>query len=1371
MKHTAPPVGRHKRTLLASGALGLTAALLSTVAVSAAAVPVAVDGQNVETAPAAAVASSSVTAREPEELLVEDFENGGGTVSELVSSYVGVAGATYTADPAWISAPDCNGILTSYDSSVLPGCSSAAGNHLRNMANVLGQITGSEPRANHIVSAYTNASNPGAGKVQLESVQPFALSDTGRFVSFGVSAAAMNCTRNHPLLDFSLVDGTVEHKIADTPIDPCSDPGTQNYTVDGSAVTGGTFVSKGGLLFSGDSLRWVMRNQQASGVGNDGAIDHVSVVDSTPTLVQEITGTPIVADTARMTYRVVNTTEHGAKEGWSFDANLPEGLTVAVDPRTETTCTSPEITAASGATSVAVRGGIAAGDADCTVSVDVTTTTPGTYSVAPTNVTTTVGLDVAGSSSVEFAAERNALTISGAPLITGGNGDGVADLGEQIAFRYQVANAGNVPVHDVRLDDRGSCDVSELAVEASTECTTTARAVTQDDVDAGSIDHQVDVAARSRLDAAVSGSATSAVPTTEQSAGSGLAVAPVVQTKAEPGVGGKVSLGISVSNTGNVTLQGTEVVVDGDTGMNVTCGEGGITPGDSIECDVAGSATVTQADVDHGSISFSATATSHGPKGQTVTATGTTSQATVSQAPAVQVALAGELSGTGSPRAGDTVSFEGSVENSGNVTLHDFIVTVPGFDMAVEAPSGALVPGAKATVTVADYALTQADVDSGTVSVPLHVTATGPKEQRVEDDARSAVEIEQHTAMSVEFGAALDASGTPKAGDSVSLSGELTNTGNVTLDGLAVSIVDRDDISVEVPAVPIAPGAVVSATIASATLTQDDIDAGVVSFRMRGGAVGPQGQIANGEAGTSIDLEQAAGAGLSLAPVVHAAADPGVDDEISLRITASNTGNTTLRDTRVEVAGASGMTVDCPATIAPGKSVDCEVDGSHTVTQADVDRGAVAFTATATSAAANGAAVEVEAKTTQATVAQVASVTAEFSGRLSEKGAPSAGDEISFTGSVENVGNVTLHEVAVDLPGFDLEVGVPSKPLAPGKSISISVSDYTLTQRDIDSGVVTVPLRTRATGPKGQPASADESADVTLERHPLVESVLSAHLADTDHGGEPRAGDAVALAATLRNTGNVTLSDVTADIGRGVPKQVVDGTLAPGTDVVVELAAHVLTQQDIDRGSVGFDLAAAGAGPTGEQVSSADHRDVSLQSAAGIDLEGAYTSSASTESLRSGDVVTGEFTIANTGNRTVHHAAVEQQHGAAASCESSELMPGQVVSCETEYTVTDSDAAAGSVTFSAKAKAQYTVPEGADAAVTTRAAVERQNVWVFSKQITEKFAASSAPQELAFTGTGVVLVGLPIAIVVLVLGAVLLLTQRRRRQAECGPRS
>ena len=77
-------------------------------------------------------------------------------------------------------------------------------------------------------------------------------------------------------------------------------------------------------------------------------------------------------------------------------------------------------------------------------------------------------------------------------------------------------------------------------------------------------------------------------------------------------------------------------------------------------------------------------------------------------------------------------------------------------------------------------------------------------------------------------------------------------------------------------------------------------------------------------------------------------ATPG--DELEYSIIVTNTGNITLFDVSVSNGTADSGTFSCDATLpgelSPGAVITCAA--GHTITQTDIDEGAVSSTATAT---------------------------------------------------------------------------------------------------------------------------------------------------------------------------------------------------------------------------------------------------------------------------------------------------------------------------------------------------------------------------------------------------------------------------------------
>ncbi|MFD7659366.1 choice-of-anchor P family protein [Actinosynnema sp. NPDC059797] len=115
--------------------------------------------------------------------------------------------------------------------------------------------------------------------MQLRTEQPVPLPAPDRFLTFSVDAAEQNCSANHALFEFHLLDGATAIPTSTTPIEPCANPST---VVNGTAV--GTYTSDRPVLFGGSSVGVRLLNAQGSGTGNDAAFDNVRVLDVTPQL-------------------------------------------------------------------------------------------------------------------------------------------------------------------------------------------------------------------------------------------------------------------------------------------------------------------------------------------------------------------------------------------------------------------------------------------------------------------------------------------------------------------------------------------------------------------------------------------------------------------------------------------------------------------------------------------------------------------------------------------------------------------------------------------------------------------------------------------------------------------------------------------------------------------------------------------------------------------------------------------------------------------------------------------------------------------------------------------------------------------------------
>ena len=142
----------------------------------------------------------------------------------LITDYVGPppASKTYTANPVWVTATGCNGIVTSAASADLTPCATASS--LEALTAALGTFNGTSASTNH-AWASTTTGDPAADLVELETATPVALGAPSRFVTASVNVAAISCTLAPPLLKLFLLDGATALAGFTTPHNPC--PGTE----------------------------------------------------------------------------------------------------------------------------------------------------------------------------------------------------------------------------------------------------------------------------------------------------------------------------------------------------------------------------------------------------------------------------------------------------------------------------------------------------------------------------------------------------------------------------------------------------------------------------------------------------------------------------------------------------------------------------------------------------------------------------------------------------------------------------------------------------------------------------------------------------------------------------------------------------------------------------------------------------------------------------------------------------------------------------------------------------------------------------------------------------------------------------------------
>ncbi len=783
------------------------------------------------------------------------------------------------------------------------------------------------------------------------------------------------------------------------------------------------------------------------------------------------------------------------------------------------------------------------------------------------------GPNVTASSSVSIPATQSpAITLIKSASITS-----YSAAGTPVTYSYLVTNSGNVTLSPVTVTDpmaglsAVSCPDSSLAPGVSETCTAT-YTTTQADVDAGSLANTGTVTGTPPTGPSVTASSSVTIPASQSP---GITVTKSSTTASYAAPGNTIAYNFLVTNTGNVTLSGivvndTETAPATQAGLSaVTCPPDPLAPGASETC--SATYTTTQADVDNGSVTDTATATGT-PPGSNPPVTSGPSSATVPGPTAnPKIALVKSASITGYSAAGTPVTYSYKVTNSGNVTLTSVGVTDPMTGLsAISCPSSTLAPGTTETCT-ATYTTTQADVDAGALSNTGTATGTPPTGPNVTASSSVTLPASQSPAIALVKSASItsySAAGTP-----VTYSYKVTNTGNATLTSVGVTDPMTGLSAISCPSTTLAPGATETCT-ATYTTTQADVDAGSLSNTGTASGTSPEGTKVTAASSLTVP-GPTANPKIALVKSASITGYSAAGTLITYSYKVTNTGNVTLNPVVVTdpMTGLSAIT--CPSGIlAPGATETCTA--TYTTTQADVDAGSLTNTGTATGTPPSGPKVTASSSVTipgsqspKISLAKSASITSYSA----------AGTPVTYSYKVTNSGNVTLTSVGVTDPMTGLSaISCPSTTLAPGATETCTAT-YTTTQADVDAGVLSNTGTATGTPPTGPSVTASSSVTIPADQTPAIALVKSASITSYSAAGTP-----VTYSYQVTNTGNVTLTSV--GVSDPMPGLSIvscpSATLAPGVSETCT-ATYTTTQADVDAGSITNTGTATGTAPAGDE--------------------------------------------------------------------------------------------------------------------------------------------------------------------------------------------
>ena len=858
------------------------------------------------------------------------------------------------------------------------------------------------------------------------------------------------------------------------------------------------------------------------------------------------------------------------------------------------------------------------------------------------------------------------------------NGDGFPQEGETLTYNFTVENTGNVTVTDISITDPivtvngGPIDLAPT--ESDTTTFTAIYSITQANIDSGSItntamatgtdpngdsvtDDSDDPNTTDPDDATVFEFDESPELTVYKTGvfidanGDGLAQ-----------VGETINYTFDVINTGNVTISNITI---SDPVVTVSGSAITLAPTENDNSTFTATYTLTQTDIDNGSVTNTATASGESPSGDTVTddsddPTTTDSNdptiTTLSQDPQLtllKTSVFNDESGNGFPEVGETITYTFDVRNTGNVTITNISITDP-LVTVTGGPIDLDPSETDDTTFTAIYTITLSDINAGGVTNSATVSGEDPSGDTVLDisddpnntddndangdgnpDDDTFTTLDANPQLSIEkIGVFADENGDgiTQVGETIDYTFNIINTGNVTISNITVS---DALVTVSGSAISLDPTQNDDTTFtATYTITQSDIDSGSIT---NSATVIGEDPNSNSVTDTSDDPNNTDdidpnGDGepdddtittlpvegtISLTKIALPATDGSYDtlgEVINYELVITNTGNVTLTNIEVTDANADIGSIS-PATITsldPGATVT--VNAEHTITQDDLNAGEVNNSASVTAEDPSGNIVDDVSDdpnnttdddpdgdnnpddVTSTLIDQLPSMELEKVSVFNDEngdGVPQLGETLTYNFSIENTGNVTISNITISDPLVTVNGGPIT--LAPTEVNSTTFyANYVLTQADIDNGSVTNSATVNGESPSGgnvtdtsddpTTATSDDPTITNLSSDPELTIAKTGVFIDTNGDGLAQVGETIQYIFDVTNTGNVTITNIMVSD----PLVTVSGsaiTLIPGeTDSTTFTAEYILTQTDVNNGSVENQATVNGQDPSGNNV-------------------------------------------------------------------------------------------------------------------------------------------------------------------------------------------
>ena len=894
--------------------------------------------------------------------------------------------------------------------------------------------------------------------------------------------------------------------------------------------------------------------------------------------------------------------------------------------------------------------------------------------------------------------------------------------GTELTYTFTVRNTGTRTLKSVSITDSigsiGKITPAKTTLAPGEETTATASyRITAADIKAGKVVNSATASGTTPSGSSVK-SAESRVTTTITGQRTGLTLTKTVDKESLTGDGAKagaeLAYGFKIANTGNVAIEGISIS-DGLAGISkVTV----LWPGAKGRLDAGQTATgtasytVSQVDIDRGSVTNTAKASGKNPMtGETVESNESSVTTRIDRT--MRLAVSKTANQTAIPaseaKAGKEITYSISVRNAGNVTT-DITATDSMAEIGtVTMSKSRLAPNETATATVR-HAITDAEINAGIVTNTVTVGGTMPDGSMTTSGRATAKTTIEKPAPKLTLEKTVDKESLTvdesKVGTKLHYSFKLTNAGNVAIDG--ISIDDKLDgistISMRYPTTDgtLAPGEVATGT-ATYSITDDDITHTYVRniATATGNDTVTGNEVESNEARAETDIVRILQLKLEKTsnPARITAEDAIVGKEIEYGFKVTNTGNCSfnIRGIDDRLGGISEIRLP-KGRLAPDESMIGTA--TYRLKQSDIDAGEITNEAVARGYLIDGPNVESNRATVTTPIEQPHPGMS-FEKTVDRKqlagSEAKAGAKLTYSFKISNTGNIAINDIAIDddlpgLSGISIDWKGHDRSLSADSSVT-GTATYTVTQEDVDAGKVKNTATVTGTDSHGGSLTASSSASTGIERSAAIKTVKTADKTSIT-GDAAKPGTEIRYTVKVTNTGNVTLRNVICDDSmQEIGRIALDRTqLAPG-ETATGTASHAITQSDIDSGIVTNTASSSADAPDASKAVSGEST-VSTNIERTPRLTLAKTTGRThipADEARAGEKIPYELTVENTGNATVSDIDIADALADNGTLQiewggktAHSLAPSETVKATATHTVTETDIDAGIVENTAK---------------------------------------------------------------------------------------